>query len=285
MASHRPHWPGGAHCVVVLTFDNLGEALDLLRHGYAGGAFSDGVYSPRRGVQRVLDILTQRNITATFFVEGWGAEKYPHVVEDIVSEGHEIGAHGWMHETWNELAPDQERQLILRATDTIETVAKTRPSGWRAPSGLATPHMLGTLYDLGYAYDSSFTDDDVPYRIGIAPDREEDMVELPWAWNTDDAAYYAYPGTIVRPSEVAATWIEEFDAAYQQTGFFNLVCHPRYTGRPSRIRALETLIDHIAGHDGVQFLRCDEVARIVRSSSETPLYPAPRESEEADAKL
>jgi peptidoglycan/xylan/chitin deacetylase (PgdA/CDA1 family) len=262
--------------MVALTFDNLGESLDLLRYGYAGGALSDGVYAPRRGVERVLEVLDRHTISATFFVEGWGAENYPEVVEALVNAGHEIGAHGWMHETWNELPPQQENELIQRTTETIASVAKIRPSGWRAPSGLATRHMLEALFEHGYDYDSSFADDDVPYRMGVAEHRHETIMELPWTWNADDAAFYAYPRSIVRPSEVAAAWIEEFNAAYRHTGFFHLVCHPRFTGRPSRIDALETLLNHIEGHGNVRFARCNEIAQIAAQSPRTPHYPAPK---------
>jgi hypothetical protein len=111
--------------------------------------------------------------------------------------------------------------------------------------------------------------------MGIAPGRSETVIELPWTWNADDAVYYAYPGTIVRPSEVAAAWIEEFDAAYATTGFFHLLCHPRFTGRPSRIRALETLIEHMVEHEGVTFATCRQIAEIASTLPGTPSYPAP----------
>lgn len=99
MRQPSPEWPDGTKCMIALTLDNLGESLDLLRYGHAGGALSDGVYAPRRGIERVLELLSCHKISATFFVEGWGAQSYPEVVQDIVNAGHEVGAHGWMHET------------------------------------------------------------------------------------------------------------------------------------------------------------------------------------------
>lgn len=275
MTFHRPAWPDGTTCLVALTFDNLGESLDLLRHGYAGGALADGVYASRRGVDRVLDVLARHGLPATFFVEGWGAAHYPEVVARIVAQGHEVGAHGWMHETWSALGADEEADLIGRATAAITRAAGTRPVGWRSPSGLATPRTLALVHDAGYRYDSSFADEDVPYRMGIAPGRPETIIELPWTWNADDAVYYAHPGTIVRPSVVAAAWIEEFDAAYATTGFFHLLCHPRFTGRPSRIRSLETVIEHMVGHAGVRFATCGQIAEIASALPETPRYAAP----------
>ena len=70
MPFERPTWPNGARCAVTLTFDNFGESLDLIKSGHAGGASADGVYAPRRGVERILNVLDRHQIPATFFVEG-----------------------------------------------------------------------------------------------------------------------------------------------------------------------------------------------------------------------
>ena len=68
MVFMRPTWPGNACCAVSLTFDNFGESFDLLRYGHAGGASADGVYAPRRGIERILDLLERHTIPATFFL-------------------------------------------------------------------------------------------------------------------------------------------------------------------------------------------------------------------------
>jgi peptidoglycan/xylan/chitin deacetylase (PgdA/CDA1 family) len=193
----------------------------------------------------------------------------------VTTRGHEVGAHGWMHEQWNTLEPEHERALIERATAAIASATGSVPRGWRAPSGLTTVETLGFIHAVGYDWDSSFGDEDIPYRLGIAAGREETLVELPWQWSLDDAAYFAYPGSIRRPADVAQVWIDEFDAAYATTGYFMLVCHPRYIGRPARIGALETLIAHIRTHDGVWFARCSEVADAVREAEWLPNYAAP----------
>jgi peptidoglycan/xylan/chitin deacetylase (PgdA/CDA1 family) len=246
-----------------------------LRYGHAGGALADGVYAPRRGVPRVLDLLERQLIPATFFVEGWNARRYPDLLREIVARGHEVGAHGWMHERWNELEPDNERDLIRQATDAIGEATGAAPRGWRAPSGLTTRKTLALIQTAGYDWDSSFGDEDIPYRLGIAAGRSETLTELPWQWSLDDAAYFAYPGSIRRPADVAQLWIDEFDAAYATTGYFMLVCHPRYIGRPARIGALETLINHIRTCDGVWFATCSEVADAARDAGWLPEYPAP----------
>lgn len=275
MTLERPAWPGGAGCAVTLTFDNFGESYDLLRYGHAGGASADGVYAPRRGVERTLDLLERHQLPATFFLEGWNVRKYASLAREIAERGHEVAAHGWMHERWNELTPDHERELIARATATLGEVLGVPPRGWRSPAGLTTTATLALLHDAGYRYDSSFGDDDVPYWLGLGAGRAEEIVELPWSWALDDAPFYAFPGTIRRPSEVLDLWIEEFDAALALTGCFMLVCHPRFSGRPARLLALERLIEHIKSHDGIWFARCEEVAEHARGAPTTPHHPAP----------
>lgn len=279
MPLERPIWPGGAECAVTLTFDNFGESYDLLRHGYAGGASADGVYAPRRGVERVLDLLERYGVPGTFFLEGWNARKYASLAREIEARGHEVGAHGWMHERWNELAPEVERDLIRRTTETLGEALGHMPRGWRAPGALLTPRTLEFLVDAGYQYDASFGDDDIPYLIQVGPGRSEELVELPMEWQLDDAVYYAHPGTIRRAGEVAQLWIEEFDAYKTHAGYFMLVCHPRYSGRPARIEALERLIHHIAGLPGIWFARCHEVADVARDASWTPHFPYPERAE------
>jgi peptidoglycan/xylan/chitin deacetylase (PgdA/CDA1 family) len=274
MPTPRPDWPNGARCAVALTFDNFGESYDLLRYGHAGGADADGVYAPRRGVERILGLLDRYKIPATFFIEGWNARKYATLAREIAQRGHEVAAHGWMHEQWGTLGPQQELSLILKTTETISEVMGFPPSGWRSPGGQITANTLQFLSKEGYVYDSSFGDDDVPYRIKTEPNSAKTMIELPWYWPLDDAMYYSPSRAIRRPGEVADMWMEEFDAAQEMTGYFIVVCHPRFSGRPSRIGALEQLIEHIVSTDGVWFARCADIAEVTASWTDVPRYSA-----------
>lgn len=259
-------------CVVLLTFDNFGESFDLLKFGYAGGASADGAYAPRRGVPRILDLLDRYGIPASFFVEGWNAEKYASLAKEVVDRGHEIGAHGWMHEEWNQLDPVLENDLIKRTTEAIATATGSAPTGWRSPGGLITPKTLDLLVDHGYLYDSSFGDDDVPYSMKI---REQEMFELPWCWSLDDAMFYSPSRPIANPDHVANQWIAAFDAAVEMTGFFLIVCHPRYSGKPARLLALEKLINHIQESGKAVFKTCEMVATSLATTGRHPVYPLP----------
>jgi peptidoglycan/xylan/chitin deacetylase (PgdA/CDA1 family) len=276
----RPTWPDGATCAVTLTFDNFGESFDLLRYGHAGGANADGIYAARRGIERVLDLLEKYKMSGTFFVEGWNAAKYANLAREVEERGHEIAAHGWMHERWSELDPVTERDLILRTTETLTEVLGHAPRGWRSPSGLTTTSTLSFLHEAGYVYDSSMGDEDIPYALEVTAGGTE-IMELPWSWPLDDAVYFGHPGTIRRPSDIVDMWIDEFEAARQLTGTFMLVCHPRFSGRPSRILTLERLLDHVRSTESVWITRCADVADHARTAEWLPHYPAPAVAEDA----
>src|SRR5215472_4581185 len=186
MVFTRPTWPNGARCAVSLSFDNFGEAFDLLRYGHAGGAMADGVYATRRGIERILDLMDRYHIPATFFLEGWNVRKYSGFAREIAERGHEVAAHGWMHEQWSTLPPDTERDLIARTTAALTEAIGRAPRGWRAPSGLTTTQTVKLLHDAGYAYDSSFGDEDIPYWLGIDAGQSGEMLEVPWSWSLDD---------------------------------------------------------------------------------------------------
>lgn len=262
---------------VLLTYDNLGEAYDLLRFGHAGGAAADGVYAVRRGVPRLLDMLARRGLHATFFVEGWGAQRYPELVTTIAAAGHEIGAHGWLHEQWSDLAGDEERELIHRTTGTIGDILGAGPTGWRSPGGRTTPRTLSLLADAGYRYDSSFIDEDVPYRLHVAVGDERTLLELPMNPVLGDTPFYANPGALRSPDEVNALWWEELTGLAGGADFAVVTTHPRHSARPARLAAHERFIARLLGGElgPVRFLRGGEAAREYGQRGELPAYPPP----------
>jgi peptidoglycan/xylan/chitin deacetylase (PgdA/CDA1 family) len=127
---------------------------------------------------------------------------------------------------------------------------------------------MGLLREYGFSYSSNFFDDDSPY-LHTLDGEPTDLVEFPFAWVLDDAPFFQYsitlPGrTMQAPSAVAEAWKLEFDVLYREERQFCLAMHPQLTGRPSRLAALEQLIQHILKHPTVWFARCDEVAEVVR---------------------
>jgi polysaccharide deacetylase family protein (PEP-CTERM system associated) len=111
-----------------------------------------------RNVARILDLLDEHGACATFFTLGWVAERYPHVVRDIVARGHELASHGYGHERATELSEAQFTEDIARAKRVLEDTAGVPVAGYRAPSFSIDERNLWAfdcLARTGYRYSSS----------------------------------------------------------------------------------------------------------------------------------
>ena len=111
-----------------------------------------------QNTSRVLDLLDELNVKATFFVLGWVADHFTHLVRRIVDRGHEPGCHSYWHRPVFELTPAQFRRDTARAKEAIEQAAGVQLFGYRAPSFSITPRSswaLDVLRELGFLYDSS----------------------------------------------------------------------------------------------------------------------------------
>jgi peptidoglycan-N-acetylglucosamine deacetylase len=117
----------------------------------------------------VLELLARTRTTATFFVLGWVAERYPAIVGRIVSAGHEVASHGYEHRRVYEM-DEAAFEADLGRTSRILTAAGARaPVGFRAPEWSINDRSLWALpvlARLGYRYDASMT----PLRLMGNPD-------------------------------------------------------------------------------------------------------------------
>jgi len=111
-----------------------------------------------RNTEVLLECFERAGVHATFFVLGWVAERFPDLVRDIASCGHEVASHGFHHQLIYTLTVDQFREDVRRAKGTIEDAAGRRVSGYRAPSfSIVEPSLwaLDVLIEEGYRYDAS----------------------------------------------------------------------------------------------------------------------------------
>jgi polysaccharide deacetylase family protein (PEP-CTERM system associated) len=108
--------------------------------------------------ERLLGVFDAARVRATFFVLGWVAEAYPHLVRRIAEFGHEIASHGNRHDLVYNLTLDQFRDDVRRAKTVLEDVAGVQVVGYRAPSYSITERSLwalDVLIEEGYTYDAS----------------------------------------------------------------------------------------------------------------------------------
>jgi peptidoglycan/xylan/chitin deacetylase (PgdA/CDA1 family) len=262
-------WQGGARCAVGLSFDSDHETNELREGGESIGRLSQGQYGNRQGVPRILSILKNANVPATFFVPAVTALLYPDEQRRVAAEGHEIGIHGWIHERNSELPLAAERELQMRSADTLAKVAGQRPVGIRTPSWDFSPNTLAITKEMGLVYDSSLMADVDCYEL-VMDGKDSGVVELPVEWIRDDAVYFnmnrfAALRPYTPPASVFDIFKREFDAAYREGGVFQLTLHPHVIGYRSRIWILQELIAHIQGHKDVWFATHADIARYARA--------------------
>lgn len=109
-------------------------------------------------VDRILCLLQEHNIQATFFTLGWIAERYPGVVRRIVDGGHELASHGYGHERATEQSREAFFSDIQLAKILLEDISGQEVKGYRAPSfsvGTSNLWVFDCLEKAGYRYSSS----------------------------------------------------------------------------------------------------------------------------------
>src|SRR4051812_27039160 len=113
--------------------------------------FDDGPHPEH--TPRVLDALREHGVTATFFVIGEQAEKYPEVVRRMAAEGHAVAQHSYSHsepsQTSTRKLLDEIAQTTRLLTDTLGTPAGPHASWFRPPKGELTAGKLLALRRLG----------------------------------------------------------------------------------------------------------------------------------------
>ena len=258
-----PSWPGDAAVAVALTFDVDGEA-PWLGEGPENSRrltlLSQGRFGPARGLERILDMLAELDIRATFYVPGHTADHHPAAVAAILAGGHEVGHHGYLHRSSEALDVSGQRAELEEGLTALSRHG-VRPLGYRSPGWELTPETLGMLAELGFSYDSSLMADDRPYweTSGTAP-----LLELPGHWSLCDWPYFGWTpyggGLLADPAAVERIWLEEFESARQEHRMLTFTMHPEAIGRGYLVRMLESLIAGMAGQGRPWFATHAQIA-------------------------
>jgi polysaccharide deacetylase family protein (PEP-CTERM system associated) len=168
------------------------------------GAFADRVDKsqwstfPSRveaNTNKILEMLAKSGNLGTFFVLGWVAEQFPHLIRRIAEAGHEIACHSHEHRTVFDLGPAEFRADTLEAKQSIENACGKPVLGYRAPSFSITNRSLWALeilVELGFQYDSSIFPVDHPnYGIPKTP-------RFPFLVKTNSGTLVEFPLTTVQ---------------------------------------------------------------------------------------
>jgi peptidoglycan-N-acetylglucosamine deacetylase len=256
----RISWPGNMRIAVTLTFDfQGGEDVRPLPGGKIDHEqYTQCEYGPNTAVWRILRILEEENVKATFLTCGGIAERYPDAAKAIVQKGHEIAGHGYHHEVARDLTREQEHEVMRKAAAMIRAKSGHTPVGWR--SCTQSPNSIELLMEHGFLWNSNSFSHDLPF-LWEANGRV--VVELPRQPFGDGRTYGKRDSG--NPADTLTVWKGMFDELHEESKLAPTYCpfqfHPYISGRPGRARTLRAIIRHMKAAEGVWFATGSEVAR------------------------
>jgi peptidoglycan/xylan/chitin deacetylase (PgdA/CDA1 family) len=236
---------------------------------------SRGEFGAVVGAPRLLEVFRRYGVTTTWCVPTHTMQTFPHAVDAVVSDGHEIGAHGVYHEYIPALDVTEERRLLELQVSLHEAILGKRPRGYRSPALDITDHTLDLLAEFGFDWDSSLMGRDFePYRPRLVTEVDleggnafgapSQLLEFPVSWFLDDfpeLESFKGNGLIQSNETVLQRWIDSFDFAYERCpgGVMTWTLHPQTIGRAHNLVMLERFLDHVADHSGIWFPTLSEL--------------------------
>jgi hypothetical protein len=265
-------WPGGKAvaiwCVVSLEwFPMVPSDKPFRAPGHMVTPYPDyrhytaREYGTRVGFYRLLDAFGKVGARVSVAVNSAIAERYPAIISDIVSAGHEIIAHSTdMNGTIaSGLDEAEERALITQSVATLEQVSGTRPRGWLSIARSQSWNTPRLLAEAGLDYMADWPNDELPYRMET---ESGSIANLPLNHELSDRQIL----TVQQQS--ADSYVEQVKDAYgwlaaeaELHGGRMLPLHltPYIMGLPYRISAFEGLLEWLAVQSGAWFARGDKI--------------------------
>lgn len=252
--------PERRRAAVCVTFDHLGEAADL-QAGILPPDTPRGHHpSVSRDLPRILDLLADRDITTTFYVEALNCELYPDALRSIAAAGHSLGWHGWWNEPTYRLSPQEASATMARTLAAYDALG-LRLASARPPGGLLGGHPLGRYLDAGFGH-LSFAGRNYGLVDGVPL--------LPFPWQNVDGCYYFAQFAALRvppgrepvgPRGLLRAHLAHIDQTVDAGGCTSFVFHVPWTDTPERVEVIGELLDRLAGDPRVWCASPDEVAR------------------------
>ena len=284
-------WPNGAGLALSIVVNVEEGAEQNIRDGDKGpepvdelqavphkpirahGNESNYQYGLNEGAPRILKLLDERGLRATWTAAGLALERAPDLARAIAARGDEVCCHGhrWVHQFHMEEA--EEREFIVQGRDAIERATGTRPVGWLSRY-LHTDNTRRLLTEEGFTYHMDDFSRDAPFweSVTLGDGSTKPMAILPYQLDTNDMKFWLTPA--YSPEDWLAYCKASFDWLLEESAgrarMMSVGLHLRIIGRPGRIWALRELLDHVAGKPGVWIASRAEIAAAFAQSVPAP---------------
>jgi peptidoglycan/xylan/chitin deacetylase (PgdA/CDA1 family) len=217
-------------------------------------------YGSRVGVWRIMDILDQYHIPATFFCCALALERNPQVGPEIVRRGHEVFGHGYRWEEYYKMDRETEREAIRKAVESITRTTGQRPLGWYTRYGPSLNTRELVVEEGGFLYDSNSYADDLPYYTQV---KGKKWLVVPYSLEVNDTKFWR--GGMVNPKDFYDTARNTLELLHSEGAsnpkMMSVGLHCRIAGRPARAVALKNFLAYARSLPGVWFAQRTEIAR------------------------
>ena len=276
-------WPNQAKSAFNLGFDLDGETIwrNKARRLPGGDSFlkgpSIGGYGPRKGAYRILEILKEFDLKATWFIPAVMIEEHQAVVEKILDGGHEISHHGYDHTGRYGNTLEQQQEYVEKSQELFLKYTGRKACGMR-PTGALLPETEKWLYDGGgFLYSSAGTSGEgIGYYYvngektkGInVPCRDEQMDDYV------QTVLHSYPAVLEGMPRIAAydgvytNWIREIVGMIKFGNIGSSAFHPQIAGTPGRAIILEHFCKYLAENRDIWCTTCKNIADYYRAELE-----------------
>ena len=213
-------------------------------------------YGTRVGFYRLLDAFEKAGVKATIAVNSAIAERYPSIIADITSAGHEIIAHSTdMNGTIASTLPEEEeRALITTARDTLAKAMGKAPRGWQSIARSQSWNTPRLLVEEGFDYMCDWVNDDLPYH---AFTEAGSITSVPFNYELSDRQMISIQqqsmDSVAQQIEDALSWLKAEAARYGSGRVLPFTLTPYITGLPYRMDAFEALLGRMAADDATWF--------------------------------
>ncbi|WP_343211388.1 polysaccharide deacetylase family protein (plasmid) [Aliisedimentitalea scapharcae] len=274
-------WPGGARLAI---------SISMQFEAGAQGKDAEGPFPPmeaglvdtitptwyeygmNEGIPRLLDLWDRHDVKVTSHMVGQAVERRPDLAKELVSRGHEAAAHGYNWTPQFGMNPEEERLSYEKNIEVVERVTGQRPVGFNAFWMRQTRATFDILQELGFLYHTDDLSRDEPALTLV---HDKPFVVVPYTLRCNDIGRFSSQGMTSAAFEQELK--DEFDVLYaegaQRRRMMSISTHDRIGGAPGIVGALDRFLTYAKQHEGVIFMRKDEIAQYTLQQDDVPINP------------
>lgn len=240
-------WPDGVAPTYTVSTSTLKAGTKDLA-GHAWSTFGGNV-----GVWRILRMLNEHHVPATFAVNARSAELYPDAVRQIVKSGHDVCGHNYTQDqVLSSLSPEEEQATIRKCLKILTDTSGVAPTGWLSSVAQFTEHTKTFLAQEGLRWQADVTYTDLPH---LSDTPQGIIASVPNTDFTDNRVLRA------NPQDFFDAYKGAFDYLYRNEPMSMLVVtlHCQFGGRSLIMSAFEKILRYIAQFPDVWWARHAEL--------------------------